>query len=72
MKGIGISTLQHNKPVGVEIVAIDPDTGLIGDGCPQVIEYPFINGSGPTSRAPCARSGSLVEDGILWFQRFFD
>ncbi|MGD8911264.1 MAG: penicillin-binding protein 1B [Candidatus Thiodiazotropha sp.] len=72
MKGIGISTLQHNKPVGVEIVAIDPDTGLIGDGCPQVIEYPFINGSGPTSRAPCAHSGSLVEDGVLWFQRFFD
>ncbi|PVV21673.1 MAG: penicillin-binding protein 1B [gamma proteobacterium symbiont of Ctena orbiculata] len=72
MTAIGVSTLQQNRPVGVEMQTIDPATGLLGEGCPAALEYPFINGSGPTSRAPCARSGSLVEDGVLWFQRFFN
>jgi penicillin-binding protein 1B len=72
MNAIGVSTLEQNRPVGVEMLAIDPETGLLGEGCPQVIEYPFISGSSPASRAPCARSGSLVEDGVLWFQRLFD
>ncbi|MEW8049358.1 MAG: penicillin-binding protein 1B [Candidatus Thiodiazotropha sp.] len=72
MNSIGVLTLRQDRPVGVEMLAIDPETGLLGEGCPQVIEYPFISGSGPTSQATCARSGSLVEDGILWFQRFFN
>jgi penicillin-binding protein 1B len=72
MNAIGVTTLEHNRPVGVEMLPIDPETGLLGEGCPQVIEYPFIRGSGPALQAPCARSESLVEDGILWFQRLFD
>jgi penicillin-binding protein 1B len=72
MNAIGVSTLEQNRPVGMEMLAIDPETGLLGEGCPQVIEYPFISGSGPVSQAPCARTGSLVEDGILWFQRLFN
>jgi penicillin-binding protein 1B len=72
MNGIGISTLQPNRPVGVEMLAIDPETGYLGEGCSQVIEYPFIRGSEPDVRAPCYRSNSLVKDGILWFQRLFD
>ncbi|MEW8046429.1 MAG: penicillin-binding transpeptidase domain-containing protein, partial [Candidatus Thiodiazotropha sp.] len=72
MNGIGVSSLQQDLPAGVEMLAIDPETGLLGEGCPQVLEYPFISGSGPASRAACARSGSVVEDGILWFQRFFN
>jgi penicillin-binding protein 1B len=72
MNAIGVSTLEQNRPVGMEMLAIDPETGLLGEGCPQVIEYPFISGSGPVSRAPCARAGSVVEDGILWFQRLFN
>ncbi|MES9971330.1 MAG: penicillin-binding protein 1B [Candidatus Thiodiazotropha sp.] len=72
MNAIGVSSLEQNRPVGVEMQAIDPETGLLGEGCSDALEYPFISGSGPTSRAPCARSGTLVEDGILWFQRFFN
>jgi penicillin-binding protein 1B len=72
MNAIGVSTLEQNRPVGVEMLPIDSETGLLGEGCPQVVEYPFINGSGPASQAPCAHSGTLVEDGILWFQRLFD
>ncbi len=71
MESIGIESLQANKPVGVEMLAIDPQTGLLGEGCPQAREYPFISGSGPSSRAPCANSGSVMEDGVLWFQRLF-
>ncbi|MEW8267917.1 MAG: penicillin-binding protein 1B [Candidatus Thiodiazotropha sp.] len=72
MNAIGISPLQGNRPLGVEMLAIDPESGLLGEGCPQAREYPFISGSGPSSRAACARSDSLVEDGILWFQRLFN
>lgn len=72
MNAIGISPLHGNRPLGVEMLAIDPESGLLGEGCPQAREYPFISGSGPSSRAPCAGSGSLVEDGILWFQRLFN
>jgi penicillin-binding protein 1B len=72
MNGIGVSPLQHNRPIGVEMIPIDPETSLLGEGCPQVIEYPFISGSGPESRAPCARTGSLVKDGVRWFQRLFN
>lgn len=72
MNAIGISPLQGNRPLSVEMLAIDPESGLLGEGCPQAREYPFISGSGPSSRAACARSDSLVEDGILWFQRLFN
>jgi penicillin-binding protein 1B len=72
MDSIGVASLQENRPVGVEMLAIDPESGLLGEGCPQAREYPFISGSGPKSQAPCARSGSLMEDGILWFQRLFN
>jgi penicillin-binding protein 1B len=72
MKGIGVSPLEHNRPIGVEMIPIDPETGLLGEGCTQAIEYPFISGSEPESRAPCARSGSLVKDGVRWFQRLFN
>ncbi|MET0071711.1 MAG: penicillin-binding protein 1B [Candidatus Thiodiazotropha sp.] len=72
MNAIGISPLHGNRPLGVEMLAIDPESGLLGEGCPQAREYPFISGSGPSSRAACARSDSLVEDGILWFQRLFN
>jgi penicillin-binding protein 1B len=72
MKAIGVSSLQQDPPLGVELLAIDPETGLLGEGCSQTTDYPFINGSGPASRAACARSGTLMEDGILWFQRLFN
>jgi penicillin-binding protein 1B len=72
MNAIGVSTLEQNRPVGVEMIPIDPETGLLGEGCPQVVEYPFITGSEPVSRATCAESDSLVEDGVLWFHRLFN
>jgi penicillin-binding protein 1B len=72
MNSIGVLPLQHNRPIGVEMIPIDPETSLLGEGCPKAIEYPFISGSEPESRAPCAQTGSLVEDSVRWFQRLFN
>ncbi|MCU7880641.1 MAG: penicillin-binding protein 1B [Candidatus Thiodiazotropha sp. (ex Lucinoma aequizonata)] len=71
MNGIGIAALQQDPPMGVDVLTIDPLSGLLGEGCPQMINYPFIAGSGPTSEASCAHSESLVDEGILWLKRLF-
>ncbi|MCU7884865.1 MAG: penicillin-binding protein 1B, partial [Candidatus Thiodiazotropha sp. (ex Lucinoma annulata)] len=72
MNGIGIAALQQEPPMGVDVLTIDPLSGLLGEGCPQTTNYPFIAGSGPTSEASCAHSESLVDEGILWLQRLFN
>ncbi|MCU7873741.1 MAG: penicillin-binding protein 1B [Candidatus Thiodiazotropha sp. (ex Lucinoma borealis)] len=72
MNGIGIAALQQDPPMGVDVLTIDPLSGLLGEGCPQTTNYPFIAGSGPTSEASCAHSESLVDEGILWLQRLFN
>ncbi|MEL0583311.1 MAG: penicillin-binding protein 1B [Candidatus Thiodiazotropha sp. (ex. Lucinoma kazani)] len=72
MNGIGIAALQRDPPMGVDVLTIDPLSGLLGEGCPQTTNYPFIAGSGPTSEASCAHSESLVDEGILWLQRLFN
>jgi penicillin-binding protein 1B len=51
------------KPEGVENVLIDPQSGLRADsGCPGALELPFMSGSAPVERAPCASAlGSAVD-----------
>src|SRR5260221_1787630 len=46
-------TLVLAKPEGIELVSIDPQTGLRGGGCPGALELPFIKGTAPEQRAPC-------------------
>ena len=58
------------KPDGVEIVHIDPQTGLRGSGCPGAFELPFVAGSAPEGRAPCA-DGKTVERVKGWLERIF-
>jgi penicillin-binding protein 1B len=68
------------KPDGVEMVSIDPQTGLRGGtSCPGAVELPFALGSAPRERAPC--SGAVdaaveaVDAGVKkaksWFDRLF-
>ena len=46
------------KPDHIELVWIDPQTGLRGSmGCAGALELPFVQGSAPEGRAPC--SGGL-------------
>jgi len=46
------------RPEGVELVSIDVQTGLRGIGCPGALELPFVKGSAPEQRAPCAGSAA--------------
>jgi penicillin-binding protein 1B len=68
------------KPERVELVWIDPQTGLRGGtSCPGSTEVPFVQGSAPRERAPC--SGAVdaavevveksVERAKSWLERFF-
>ncbi len=69
MGRIGVTPLDERPPMGVELVAIDPKTGLLGEGCDEARDTPFFKGSEPDRSAPCARSDSMMDEGILWLQR---
>jgi penicillin-binding protein 1B len=68
------------RPERIELVWIDPQTGLRGGvSCPGATEVPFVQGSAPSDRAPC--SGTMdaavevveksVERAKNWFDRLF-
>jgi len=59
------------QPEDVEKATIDPQSGLLADSaCPGAIELPFVKGSAPKDRAPCA--GNPVMDNVKgFFQRLF-
>ena len=57
---------------GIEYIRIDPATGLRADqGCENSVELPFIQGSGPTAAAPCARSALPLQKPVDWFKELF-
>jgi penicillin-binding protein 1B len=72
MKRIGVNSLDLRPPRGVELVEIDPSTGLLGDGCADARSTPFFEGSAPHRSAPCARGNTLVGKGLLWLQRLLE
>ena len=72
MKQIGISPLSERPPIGVELVQIDPETRLLGEGCDEARSMPFFEGSAPQRSATCARGKSLMDDGLLWLQRLLE
>jgi len=57
------------QPESIEQAMIDPQSGLLADSsCPGAIELPFVKGSAPQARAPCA--GNPVMDNVKgFFQR---
>ena len=78
MAALAPEPLALAKPERVELVWIDPQTGLRGGtSCPGSTEVPFVEGSAPRERAPC--SGAMdaaveaVEQGVKraksWFER---
>jgi penicillin-binding protein 1B len=70
MAALDPEPLDLPKPDGIEMVAIDPATGLRGSGCPGSVQLPFTAGSAPEARAPCADS-KPVERVRSWFERIF-
>ncbi|MCG7918940.1 MAG: penicillin-binding transpeptidase domain-containing protein, partial [Candidatus Thiodiazotropha taylori] len=71
MNSIGIQSLLEDLPRGVEMVAIDPASGLRGEGCRNAVDYPVISGSITLGNAPCANTHSLMDDGVEWLQGLF-
>jgi penicillin-binding protein 1B len=71
MGRVGVTSLEERPPIGIELVAIDPKTGLLGDGCEDARTTPFFKGSEPERSAPCARS-NLMDEGLLWLQRLLE
>jgi penicillin-binding protein 1B len=58
-------------PENIEIVAIDPQSGLRADrDCANVVELPFLRGSAPDEAAPCAKSTFKTIKN--WFRRWFE
>ena len=72
MNRIGVIPLDEHMPVGVEIVEVEPVSGLLGEGCDNAKHTPYIRGSAPTSGARCARANSLMDEGLQWLQQFLD
>jgi penicillin-binding protein 1B len=71
MAALGPQALALAKPEGIELVSIDAETGLRGDGqCAGALELPFIAGSAPEERAACA-GDATVERIKSWFERLF-
>ncbi len=76
MAALAPETLVLAKPEGIELVSIDPQTGLRGGGCPGALELPFIKGTAPEQRAPC---DSAIIDAVRetvapvkgWLDRLF-
>ena len=61
--------LAYRMPGGVSLHWVDEATGLASrEGCEGARLLPFIDGSEPEGRSPCARRGNPVRD---WFQRLF-
>jgi penicillin-binding protein 1B len=72
--------LAPQKPERIEMVWIDPQSGLRGGtSCPGSQEVPFMQGSAPRDRAPCSGTmdaaveavGETVEKAKGWFGRLF-
>ena len=64
-------------PENIELVAVDPRTGLrAGAGCSGAVELPFIAGSAPAAPAPCAAplapTPSVEKKSKSWWQRLFE
>ncbi|HEY8249728.1 MAG TPA: penicillin-binding protein 1B [Burkholderiales bacterium] len=68
------------RPERIEMVSIDPQTGLRGGtSCPGATEVPFVQGSAPSERAPCSGAmdaavevvGKSVERAKSWLDRLF-
>jgi penicillin-binding protein 1B len=77
MASLNPEPLAPPRPGGIELVLIDPSSGLRADAlCPDALELPFAQGSAPVEHAPCASAlGVAIEEvkqqAKSWFERLF-
>jgi penicillin-binding protein 1B len=80
MAALSPEPLALAKPERIEVVSIDPQTGLRGGvSCPGSAEIPFIQGSAPRERAPCSGAMDAAVEAVEatvgkakgWLERLF-
>lgn len=70
MREIAKQPVELSPPDSIEMVWIDPHTGLRADAnCPGAKNYPFIKGSAPVESAPCGQV--YPEQPENWLNSFF-
>ena len=71
MASSGAAPLVLARPTSITDVWIDPSDGLRADrGCPGAVRLPFVTGSAPSERAPCAKH-SILERLFAPLRRLF-
>jgi penicillin-binding protein 1B len=80
MAALSPEPLALAAPESIERVWIDPQTNLRGDSqCSGAVELPFVQGTAPQERSPCASTAGAVVDAVgqgaqrakSWFERLF-
>jgi penicillin-binding protein 1B len=76
MAALDPEPLELPRPDGIELVSIDPQTGLRGSGCAGAVDMPFMKGSAPDKMAPCAsQTVEAIEKAVApvksWLERIF-
>ena len=77
MAALDPEPLAPPRPDGIELVLIDPGSGLRADAfCSGALELPFAQGSAPVERAPCATALGVAVEEVKqqakgWFERVF-
>lgn len=67
----GVLPSVYTPAAGVELVEIDPVTGLRADrGCEDRVQLPFIESTVPETLAPCALGSA--DSPTEWFRKWFD
>ena len=81
MAALSPEPLALARPERIEMVSIDPQSGLRGGAsCPGSFEVPFMQGSAPQERAPCSGSmdaaveavGQAVDKGVKRAKTFLE
>ncbi|MEQ1437755.1 penicillin-binding protein 1B [Fontimonas sp. SYSU GA230001] len=59
MRDLGVQSFDPVEPADIEMVLVDPQTGLrADDNCPGAVSMPYLRGWAPADWAPCAASPS--------------
>jgi penicillin-binding protein 1B len=70
MRDLRVQSFDPIPPASVELVAIDPQTGLrADDGCFGAVQIPMMAGWGPQEWAPCARGAEQYP--LRWLRDIF-
>ena len=63
MKQVGRQAVDLIPPDDIRMAWVDEETGMSGDeSCPDMVQYPYIKGSEPEEKAPCAGNGTQIDD----------